>query len=97
MQTRTYLLLERGLKPATTLLFFHQISVRFGSPVPEELPDLAHFLDLVEIQIADDEFLFVTRSFGNDLSPGLAVELLPESGRAMRDVVLSIFAEVPAV
>src|SRR5437773_993570 len=49
-------------------LLLHQVTVRFGAPVAEELPDVPHFLDLVEIQIRDDHFLLVAGSFGDDLS-----------------------------
>src|SRR6266699_2783517 len=51
-----------------TFLFLNQVSVRFGTAVAEELPNLAHFLDLVEIQIRNDNFLFVARSLGDNFS-----------------------------
>src|SRR5437762_9665357 len=47
----------------------HQIPIRLGTAVAEELPDVANFLNLVEVQVRDNNFLFVPRSLGNNLSP----------------------------
>src|SRR5262249_3379368 len=44
---------------------------------PEKLPDIAHFLNLIQIQVRDDHFVFVTRAFGNDLPAGRAEITLP--------------------
>src|SRR5437870_5744564 len=48
---------------------FHEIPVRLGTAVAEELPGVAYFLNLVKVQIRDDNLLLVPRSFRDDLSP----------------------------
>src|SRR6185436_19593097 len=65
-------------------LLLNQITVGLGAPVSKELPDIAHFLDLVEIQIGHDHFLLVPRAFNHELAAGRA------------EITLAVeFADVP--
>src|SRR5262249_55008476 len=61
---------ERKLEHWALLL--HQIAIRLRTAVAEELPYIAHFLNLIKVQISNDDFFFVARSFGNDFSPRCA-------------------------
>src|ERR1051325_9133364 len=58
----------------------HEVAIGFRPAITEKLPDIAHFLDLVQVQIRHDHLFLVARSFGNNLSArcaeiALAVEL----------------------
>ena len=66
--------------------------VRLGPAVAEELPGVAHFADLVEVEVGDDELVLVARRLGDDLAArvaevALAVELadVPRLLRGRRD------------
>ena len=50
----------------------HQILIRVRPPVAEELPGLAHFLDLIEVQIGHQHFIFFARGLGDDLAARIA-------------------------
>src|SRR5215469_2241339 len=74
------------------LSFLYQIAIRLWPPVSEELPDLADFLDFIEIQIRHDHFFFVARSFCNQLAAGraeiaLTVELADIPGMLTADTI----------
>src|SRR5580658_9570666 len=47
---------------------FGHFLVRFGAAVAVELPHVAHFADHVEIQVRDDDRVFLARAFGDDLA-----------------------------
>jgi hypothetical protein len=34
------------------------------------LPDVAHFLDFIEVHVGDDDFVLVTAAFGDDFARG---------------------------
>src|SRR2546427_4598758 len=55
-----------GRFPHASLL--HQVAIGFWPAVPEELPHVPHFLNLVEVQVCHNNFFFVPRSFSNDFS-----------------------------
>src|SRR5712692_12098373 len=63
-----WLRLRRAKPFVVPSLFPYQIAIRFRPPVTEELPDIAHLLNLIEIQIRDDNFFCVARAFRNELS-----------------------------
>src|SRR6185369_12250347 len=58
-------------------LVSYERSVRVGTAVAEELPRVAHFANLVEIEICDDECVFIARRFGHKLSARIAEVTLP--------------------
>src|SRR5579884_2655053 len=60
--SRGHIRLQRECKFHALLLY--QIAVGFGTAVTEKLPDISHFLDLVQIEIGQDQFLFVPRTLG---------------------------------
>src|SRR6185503_10106073 len=51
--------------------------VRIGAPVAVELPDVAHFADLVEIELGRDQFAAVARTGRDETSARIAKVALP--------------------
>src|SRR4051812_20941926 len=58
-------------------LRLYQVAVCFGTAVAEELPDLAYFLDLIQVQIGDNQFIFVAGAFCDELAARRAEITLP--------------------
>src|SRR4029453_11830975 len=66
-------------RPACSLVgsLFDQFPVGLRPPVAEELPDLADLLNLVEVEVGDNQFFTVARTFGDDLAARGAEVALP--------------------
>src|SRR5882672_5414759 len=47
-------------------------SIAFRPAVSEELPDISHFGDHVEVEVGDHQFVFVAAGLGDDLAAGIA-------------------------
>src|SRR5690242_8283118 len=54
-----------------------QWSIRLRPSIAEELPDFSHFLDHLEIQICDNNFIFVAACLRDDLASRIAKITLP--------------------
>src|SRR5580765_5406336 len=54
-----------------------QCAVRIRSPVAVELPDVAHFADLVEIELGGDQFAAVARAGRDEAAARVAEVALP--------------------
>src|SRR5580693_2745800 len=77
-----------GLAGARTRNF----AVGFGAAVAKELPGVADFLDVVEIEFGDEEFVFVSAGLRDDFSARIAevafaVELAYFPGRFGADAI----------
>src|SRR2546421_2536167 len=58
---------------ATTLLsFIGQGAIAFGAAVAEELPDVAHLANLVEVQVSDHQLVVVARRLRDNLAARVA-------------------------
>src|SRR5688572_25193483 len=58
-------------------LVSHQRPVAIWPAIAEELPRVANFANLVEIEIGDDQRILVARRFGHELSARIAKITLP--------------------
>src|SRR5579862_889928 len=47
-------------------------AVGFWAAIAEELPGFADFLDVVEVELSDEQFVFVAAGLGNDFSARIA-------------------------
>src|SRR6185369_7363853 len=58
-------------------LVSYECAVCVGTAIAEELPRVAHFANLVEIEICDDERVFIAWRFGHKLPARIAEVTLP--------------------
>ena len=63
--------------PVQSCSHLADVLIGLGPAVTEELPDVAHFLDHVEIQLSHDQFVLITTSFLDDLSTRVTEVTLP--------------------
>src|SRR5205807_2060183 len=56
----------------SALLFLNQRVVGFRPPVAEELPNVTHFANLIQVQIGDDELIRITRCLCDYLAARVA-------------------------
>src|SRR5689334_6029271 len=63
---------DRGNVPQPKTSCLDQILVGVRAPIAEKLPRLADFLDLIEIQVGDQNFVFIARGAGDDLAARIA-------------------------
>src|SRR5262245_28307494 len=52
----------------TYLLESDQLGIRLGTAIAEELPGVAHFADLIEIEISDHQLVLVAARLREDLT-----------------------------
>src|ERR1044072_4248382 len=58
-------------------LISHDRPVSIRAAVTEQLPGIAPFADLVQVEIGDDQFVLVAAAFGNYLAARIAEIALP--------------------
>src|SRR5207253_7664717 len=77
---------------ATAPLIGDQLAIAVRPPVAEELPGVAHFANQIEIQIGDDDRVFVAGRLSDDLAARIAevtltIELTDVPGHLVTDAI----------